>query len=59
MIGSLISALNGSPAQMVKISELSAAVASGRYHVDAYLVSGSIIEHCMKFGETGYWAFST
>lgn len=63
MLGSLISALQGSPARMPeqakKISALSAAVASGRYRVDPYVVSGSIIQHSIRYGGTSYLAPGT
>jgi len=47
---SLSSALDGSPARLAKVSELSTAVSSGQYQVDAYAVSGSIIQHSIQFG---------
>jgi len=50
----LAAALNGSPAQVAKVSELSTAVASGEYRVDAYAVSGSLIQHAIEFGGGGY-----
>jgi anti-sigma28 factor (negative regulator of flagellin synthesis) len=46
----LAAALNGSPAQVAKVSELSTAVSSGKYRVDAYAVSGSLIQHAIEFG---------
>lgn len=46
----LSSALSGSPAHIAKVSELSSAVSSGRYRVDAHSVSGSIIQHGIEFG---------
>ena len=46
----LSAALNGSPAQVAKVSELSTAVSSGKYRVDAYAVSGSLIQHAIEFG---------
>ncbi|MGA2882393.1 MAG: hypothetical protein ABSG13_25850 [Bryobacteraceae bacterium] len=52
----LASALSGSPAQVAKVSELSAAVSGGRYQVEAYAVSGSIIRHTIDFGGAGYLA---
>jgi len=55
-MGTLLSALTDSPAHTAKISELSTAVASGGYHVDSYLVSGSIIEHTIRFGTHGFGA---
>jgi len=61
-LGSLMSALRDSSSQvaeqMEKISRLSASVSSGRYYVSAYLVSGSIIDHSLRFGATGDWALS-
>lgn len=50
----LAAALSGSPAHVAKTSELGAAVSSGRYRVDAHAVSGSIIQHSIEFGGTGY-----
>jgi len=52
----LASALNGSPAQVAKVSELSAAVSSGSYQVDAHAVSGSIIQHSIDSGGASYRA---
>jgi flagellar biosynthesis anti-sigma factor FlgM len=54
----LASALDGSPALAAKVSELHAAVSNGQYHVDAYAVSGSIIQHRIEFGGTSYLALS-
>jgi flagellar biosynthesis anti-sigma factor FlgM len=45
--GILASALQGSPAHVAKVSELGAAVSSGRYRVDANAVSGSIIDYSL------------
>jgi flagellar biosynthesis anti-sigma factor FlgM len=50
----LASALSGSPAHVAKVSELGAAVSSGKYRVDAKAVSGSIIQHSIEFGGAGY-----
>jgi anti-sigma28 factor (negative regulator of flagellin synthesis) len=47
----LDSALAGSPANVAKVRELSATVSSGQYHVDAYAVSGSLIQHGIEFGD--------
>jgi flagellar biosynthesis anti-sigma factor FlgM len=55
----LASALNGSPEHLAKVSELSAAVASGQYNVDAYAVSGSIIQHSIEFGGGANFTVST
>jgi flagellar biosynthesis anti-sigma factor FlgM len=54
----LAAALSGSPAQVAKVSELGAAVSSGQYQVDAFAVSGSIIQHSIEFGGNTYSAFS-
>jgi flagellar biosynthesis anti-sigma factor FlgM len=54
--GHLASALSGSPAHAAKLSELDAALSSGQYHMDAYAVSGSLIQHSIEFGATGYLA---
>jgi hypothetical protein len=48
--GFTASALRGSPAHVAKVSRLSAAVSAGQYQVDAYAVSGSIIQHSIEFG---------
>lgn len=50
----LASALEGSPAHTAKVSELGAAVSSGRYQVDAWAVSGSLIQHSIEFGASSY-----
>jgi anti-sigma28 factor (negative regulator of flagellin synthesis) len=55
----LTSALNGSPALVSKLSELSTAVSNGQYHVDAYAVSGSIIQHGIEFGGATYLAVTS
>jgi flagellar biosynthesis anti-sigma factor FlgM len=55
----LASALQGSPAHVAKVSELSSAVSTGQYHVDSYAVSGSIIEHGIEFGGAGYSALTS
>jgi flagellar biosynthesis anti-sigma factor FlgM len=55
----LASALSGSPAHVAKISELETAVSEGQYHVDAYTVSGNIIQHGIEFGASGYLGLST
>jgi hypothetical protein len=52
----LASALSGSPAHVAKLSELGAAVSSERYQVDAYVLSGSIIQHGIEFGGASYLA---
>lgn len=46
----LASALQGSPANVAKLRALSATVSSGQYLVDAYAVSGSLIQHAIEFG---------
>lgn len=53
---SLSSSLDSSPARLAKVSELNAAVSSGQYQVDAYAVSGSIIQHSIQSG--GYMAMN-
>jgi hypothetical protein len=50
----LASALAGSPAHVAKLSELGTAVSSEQYKVDAYVVSGSIIQHGIEFGGAHY-----
>ncbi len=55
----LSSALTGPPTHLAKVSELGAAVATGQYHVDSYVVSGSLIQHSIEFGGTRYSALST
>jgi anti-sigma28 factor (negative regulator of flagellin synthesis) len=55
----LASALQGSPAHVAKIIELSSAVSTGQYHVDSYAVSGSIIQHGIEFGGAGYSALTS
>lgn len=50
----LTSALIGSPAHVAKLSELGTAVLSEQYKVDAYVVSGSIIQHGIEFGGANY-----
>jgi anti-sigma28 factor (negative regulator of flagellin synthesis) len=55
----LASALSGSPAHAAKLSELGAAVSKGQYQVDAYAVSGSIIQSSIEFGGSSYAALST
>jgi|ERR1700733_9512769 len=55
----LISALNGSPAHLAKVSELAAAVSSGQYQVSASVISGSIIQHGIELGGSGYSAMTT
>ncbi len=50
----LAAALMGSPAQVAKVSQLSAAVSSGQYQVDAFAVSGSIIQHSIELGGSSY-----
>jgi anti-sigma28 factor (negative regulator of flagellin synthesis) len=55
----LASALSGSPAHVAKLSELGTAVSNGQYHVDAYTVSGSIIQHSIELGGSGYLGLST
>jgi hypothetical protein len=50
----LTSALTGSPAHVAKLSALGTAVSSQQYKVDAYLVSGSIIQHGIEFGGAHY-----
>jgi anti-sigma28 factor (negative regulator of flagellin synthesis) len=55
----LASALNGSVSQVAKVNQLSADVSRGRYQVDAYAVGGSIIQHSIEFGGTGYLGLST
>lgn len=46
----LASALNGSASHVALVTELSGTVSSGQYKVDAYAVSGSIIQHSIEFG---------
>ncbi len=55
----LASALDGSPAQVAKVSELGAAISAGRYAVDAHAVSGSIIQHAIEFGGPTYLALNS
>jgi flagellar biosynthesis anti-sigma factor FlgM len=50
----LASALSGSPVHLAKLTELGAAVSNGQYRVDAFAVSGSIIQHSIEFGGGGY-----
>jgi|ERR1700722_12543912 hypothetical protein len=52
----LASALSGSPAHVAKLNELGAAVSSEQYQVDAYVLSGSIIQHGIEFGGASYLA---
>ena len=52
--GYLASALAGSPSHVAKISELHGAVSNGQYQVDAYAVSGSLIQHSIEFGGASY-----
>ncbi len=52
----LASALIGSPAHVAKLSKLGTAVSSEQYKVDAYVVSGSIIQHGIEFGGANYLA---
>jgi flagellar biosynthesis anti-sigma factor FlgM len=54
----LSAALSGSPAQAAKVSQLGAAVSSGQYRVDAFAVSGSIIQDRMVFGGASYSSFN-
>jgi anti-sigma28 factor (negative regulator of flagellin synthesis) len=56
--GYLTAALSGSPAHVAKVSELSTAVSSGRYNVDAHSVSGSIIQHSIELGGNRYSALN-
>ena len=51
----LAAALDGSAALVAKLSELQSAVSSGQYRVDAYAVSGSIIQHRIQFGGPATW----
>jgi anti-sigma28 factor (negative regulator of flagellin synthesis) len=55
----LASALNGSALHLAKLSELGAAISSGHYHVDTYVVSGSIIQHALEFGTGSYFGLTT
>jgi flagellar biosynthesis anti-sigma factor FlgM len=55
----LASALSGSPAQVAKLSELGTAVSTGQYHVDADALSGSLIQHSIEFGGSGYSGLTT
>jgi hypothetical protein len=41
------------------MSELSATVSAGQYHVDSYAVSGNIIQHAIEFGGAGYSALTS
>ncbi len=52
----LATALEGSPAHVAKMGELSSALSAGQYQVDSYAVSGSIIQHAMEFGGASYSA---
>ena len=55
----LASALSGSPAREAKLTQIGTAVSSGQYRVDAYIVSGSIIQHSIEFGGSAYQGLST
>lgn len=55
----LASALSGSAAHVAKLAKLSTVVSSGKYQVDSYAVSASIIQHAIEFGGSAYWALST
>jgi hypothetical protein len=46
----LSAAQGNSPAQLQKLSYLTAAVGSGTYHVDAQILSASVIENHLRFG---------
>jgi hypothetical protein len=52
---SLASTRSESPAHLAKLSSLAAVVSSSRYVVDPYLVSASIIQHTLQFGEAAYY----
>jgi hypothetical protein len=54
----LFAAVNGSPAHVAKLAELSADVSLGRYQPDTFAVSGSIIQHSIEFGAGSYFALS-
>jgi anti-sigma28 factor (negative regulator of flagellin synthesis) len=55
----LASALSGSPAHTAQLADLSAALVSGQYQVDAYTVGGDIIQHSIEFGSSGYSGLRT
>jgi flagellar biosynthesis anti-sigma factor FlgM len=55
----LAGALDGSPAQVAKVNELTTAVSSGQYQVNANAVSESMIQHSLAFGGAGYFGPST
>jgi flagellar biosynthesis anti-sigma factor FlgM len=55
----LAAALDGSAAQVAKVNELTAAVSSGQYQVNANAVSESLIQHSLVFGGSGYFGLST
>ena len=55
----LVAALAGSPEHVAKVNQLSDAVSSDQYQADAYLVSGSIIQHSIEFGGASYLAVKT
>jgi hypothetical protein len=46
----LTSALSGSAVHLAQVTALTGTVSSGHYQVDAYAVSGSIIQHSIEFG---------
>ena len=50
----LASAPSDSPVHVANLSALAGAVLSGRYFVDANLVSASIIQHGLQFGGANY-----
>ena|SRR5579863_5042133 len=54
----LASALSGSMTHLAKLAELSSSVSNEQYHVEADVVSGSIIQHSIEFGGGGYLALS-
>ena len=46
----IAAARSDSPAHVAKLGELTATVASGRYHVDAQVVSHAMIQDSLRFG---------
>jgi anti-sigma28 factor (negative regulator of flagellin synthesis) len=50
----LAAAVNGSPAHVANLNQLSASLSSGQYHVDAHAVSGSLIQHTIEHGGSSY-----
>lgn len=50
----LAAAITGSPAHLQKLSDLQAAIETGQFQVDAYRVSGSIIQHSLASAGGSY-----